>query len=182
MLNVLRGDDGAAAANVAISNTPLPFTVADDARVGGWTNKEQTSLTVSGGAFVANDCVGGKFSLALFRASTGTGIIHAVTVLDLDNQKVALDVFFFDSDPSASTFTNNTAVSLNSADRAKIIGKASIGAGDYANIASGIAVATVSNVGIPVDSGATVYVAIVTQATPTYTTGTMIVTVGALQD
>jgi hypothetical protein len=151
--------------------------------VGGFTQViNSAALTVSGGAFSQYDCVGGIQNWDVFRTGQDSGILSSVALVDADNQKAAIDLYVFSSNPSASTFTNNTAVSLNSADYAKIIAKVSITSGDYVNITSAIAVATVSSLGIPIYSAGNLYFALVTTGTPTYTSGSLRVSLGVLQD
>ena len=65
---------------------------------------------------------GNPLALKLLRSQTGTGILQSACIQDLSKQDGAIDVVFFDSNPSATTFTNNVALDINDADRPKIIG------------------------------------------------------------
>lgn len=83
----------------------------------------KSALVTTAGAYVTNDCVGGKITLpnavrnagdGLMFRSIGIGILSAVTP--------NFDLFFFDADPSASTLTDKTAFAVAAADVPKIIG------------------------------------------------------------
>jgi hypothetical protein len=186
ILQQLRGEvdvDGGGGQQITGDVTVTSGNVDVLGNVGGFTEVvNSAALTVSGGAFVPYDCVGGIQNWAVFRTGQDSGILSSIAIVDADNQKAALDLYVFSSDPSASTFTNNAAVVLNSADYAKIIAKASITSGDYANITAAIAVATVGSLGIPITSAGNLYFALVTTGTPTYTSGSLRVSLGILQD
>lgn len=81
--------------------------------------------TVTAGAYTAADCFGGKQTLtSAARASGGGGRIVAVSMFDEGANILASDieVIFFDSDPSASTLTDNDALAVADADGPKILG------------------------------------------------------------
>jgi hypothetical protein len=137
--------------------------------------------TIDTAAFSAGDNVGGR-NLIDGLGPFGTGVLKHVTITDFDNQKAALTIVFFDTLP-AGTFTNNAAFpSLVAADLARVIGKVEVAASDYTTI-NGRAVATVATSIVlwgaqptPAPDGASgsdkrsLYYAIQTSGTPTYTT------------
>lgn len=72
---------------------------------------------VTAGAYTNGQVVGGLISLSgAARANAGSGLIETVNV----NVKTALtapfDVLFFDTNPTNSTFTDNAALAVNTAD------------------------------------------------------------------
>lgn len=144
--------------------------------------------------YTAGDNVGGRMLIDGF-GTFGAGLLKDVTITDFDNQKAALTLLFFDSLPAA-TFTNNAAFpALAAADLAKVIGKVEIAATDYTTF-NGRAVATVATSislwgvqSTPAPDGGTgsdkrsLYYAIQTSGTPTYTTaGSLGVQLGVLMD
>lgn len=126
---------------------------------------------VDGNIYASGDLMGGKLTLSnAIRVAAGSGILQDIVVQDLTNQKAALDVVLFDSDPSTTTFTNNAALDVSDADLVRIIGHVSILASDYISFADN-AVATKSGLAMPVDvaAGRNLYACVVCRGTPTYT-------------
>lgn len=83
------------------------------------------SPTVAGTTHAANDVVGSKITLSgAARANSGAGIIQSVAVNITDNVTAAYDVFFFDTDPSGSTFTDDATLNLVAADLVNCCGVA----------------------------------------------------------
>ena len=145
-------------------------------------------------AYTAGDNVGGRLLIDGF-GPHGTGVLKHVTVTDFDNQRAALTILFFESLPAA-TFTNNAAFpALTAADLARVIGKVEVAAADYTTF-NGRAVATVPTSIVlwgvqptPAPDGGTgsdkrsLYYAVQTSGTPTYTTvGSLGVQLGVLLD
>jgi hypothetical protein len=141
------------------------------------------TIAAAGAAYHANDSVGPAFALTgLMRMDAGgSGCIDSITVGDAANQKIALDVTIFDSNPSGSTFTDNSATSIVAADVPKVVAKVSFVAGDYTSF-NAIAFATKSDLGIPVYSGTVPYAAVTTRGTPTYTASCLTLTFGVRRD
>lgn len=119
------------------------------------------------------------------RTQTGTGIVQSVVLQDLSNQSGAIDVVFFDSEPTATTFTNNAALDIADADLTKVIGVVNITSSDYATFADN-AVATVSTLGIPIKSlksnTLNIWIALVSRDTKTYVANEISLIIGILQD
>lgn len=75
------------------------------------------SPTVASTTHALNDVVGGKLTLSgAARFNGGSGLIQSVTVGVTDNVTVPYNVFFFDTDPTGSTFTDDAALSIVAAD------------------------------------------------------------------
>lgn len=135
--------------------------------------------TINTVQYSANDNVGGLMTVDAIGPAFGTGVLKHITITDFDNQKAALTILFFESLP-AGTFTNNSAFpNLATADLDKVIGKVEIAADDYTTF-NARAVATVEcsmNVWSRQQTAGpsegqdkrTIYYAIQTSGTPTYT-------------
>lgn len=129
--------------------------------------------TINTAQFTSGDAVGGKQTLtSAARVSSGTVILESLTLVDKGNQKAAMTVLFFNSDPSAATITNNSAFAF-STDVSKVVGKVNIVAEDYETIDS-IAIASVKAVALQIKASgsANLFAAVVTTGTPTYTSTT----------
>lgn len=131
-----------------------------------------TPVLTGAGAYSSGNAVGPKQTIAsAARKTTKTQImLQTLTVTDKANQKAALTILFFDSDPTAGTYTDKSALAL-STDLAKVIGKVNVAAADYETIDSK-AVACLKSIGLEMQltAGATtLYAAVLTTGTPTYT-------------
>jgi hypothetical protein len=74
-------------------------------------------------AYASGNVVGGLLTFTgAARAAAGAGLIQAASVLSKSVQTAALDLLVFSANPSASTFTDHSAVSINSADTDKLVG------------------------------------------------------------
>ena len=81
------------------------------------------ALTTSLSAYTAFDNVGGKLTFSdTIPIHIGSGAIVGARVFDLDSQIVPYELFLFDQDPSATTFTDNAAIDVADADLPKIAG------------------------------------------------------------
>jgi len=154
--------------------------------VGGYSValKDTTAVSASS-AYTAGDAVGGKRTITgALRTSNGSGILESITILDRANQKAAMELFIFDSDPSAATITDNSAF-VFSTDDLKVLAHVTIATTDYITINSK-AVATIKGLGTVLkgaNSNTSLYAALVTTGTPTYAATTDVqVIYGILQD
>jgi hypothetical protein len=141
--------------------------------------------TIDTAIYASGDLLGTKLTLtnAVRVASTG-GKIMSVTVVDQAKQSIALDVLFFEADPTGTTFTNNAALDVADADLLNAVGSVSVVAGDYIALADN-SLATVKNVNLrfKLDSGTSLYACLITRGTPTYAAATDIqLKVGVEQD
>lgn len=170
----------AVADNVRVINTK-----AEAVPVSGSTDILSPSITVSTSAYSANDVVGGKITVPnAMRVSGGTGILQSLCIIDKANQKAALEILIFDSDPSSGTYTDNGAFTWNATDGAKLIRRISVAASDYATFGTA-AIADISPGGkvLKATGSKNLYAVIVTTGTPTYAATTdLAVRWGILQD
>lgn len=101
----------------------------------------------------------------------GNGEIRSIAVIDKANQKVDLDLYFFDEAPENSVGSDNTAFTLNDADAPKLLGRVRVATADYISAGSDNALATKSDVSIMVSSIAgskSIFMLAVSRGTPTY--------------
>lgn len=131
-----------------------------------------TTVGVNNTLYTTGDVLGTKLTLNnVFARAGGTAILKSIFVQDKTKQSTALDVIFFDSDPSNSTFTNNSALAIADADLDKVIGTVSIVAGDYV-AGSDNSVATKGGLDVAMAPAAVtssgLYAVLVTRGGPTY--------------
>jgi len=175
----------------AAAAASVPVVIASDQiaglnNVGGYTVaiKDTTAVSTTP-AYTAGDAVGGKRTITgALRTSNGSGILESIQILDRANQKAAMELFIFDSNPAAATITDNAAF-VFSTDDLKVLAHVTIAATDYITINSK-AVATIKGLGIALkgaDSSTSLYAALVTTGTPTYAATTDVQLIyGILQD
>lgn len=174
---------GTVTVNQAVASA-LQATVSGN--VGGLTTviKDTTAVSTSP-AYSIGDAVGGKRTLtgALLKTN-GTAILESVTILDRANQKAAMTLFIFDSNPAAATITDNSAF-VFSTDDLKVIAQVSIGASDYVTTNSK-AIAQKTGLGVALNGAngdGNLYAALVTTGTPTFAATTDVqLEFGLLQD
>lgn len=123
--------------------------------------------------YTAGDCLGSLNTLAdAMRVNDGTGKLASISIRDIGDKKMPIDVWIFDAEPAASTFTNNAAPVIDAADLAKLVAKVSIVALDYSS-GGGVAIATKSGINLPVAAnGGTkdLYAVFIIQGVTTYAT------------
>ena len=130
--------------------------------------------TVTVGAYDANDCVGGILTITGAIRIAGAGaILQSIVLTDMAAQKKEMQVFIFNANPAAGTYTNNGALDIHDTDMGYCIGAIKIAATDYLEAADN-AVATVTNIGLICEpaSGTTLYAVVKTPDTPTYAAAT----------
>lgn len=152
--------------------------------VGGYTKIVRVDPTITAGAYSANDVVGGELAIPnAMRVPNGTGVLQSITVYDADNEKAALDFYFFQSAPAAA-LADNAAFAWTAGDEDLFLGMVSVAAADYVTATD--AVVSVRNIGLPVRAAAngnSLYCYVVATGTPTYTAATDLTFIfGFLQD
>ena len=153
----------------------------------GSTNIVSTTATVQAAAYSANDVVGGLITLTGVCVSAldrPTGIIHSVVITDKAAQDVDYDVVFFDTNPSNTTFTENSALTLSDTDLPTIVGVAQVTT-HVAFSASGVNILHGANIPFRITDTSTnaIYACIITRGAPTYaSTSDVTLRVGILQD
>lgn len=144
------------------------------------------TLAVSTSIYAALDIVGGKLTLSeAMRTKDGGGILQSITVVDDDNEKADLYILLFDSDPAGTT-TDNGAWTPAAGNPAKVLHRIDVLSSDYVTlVTSSLAVASIKNLGLPVEAsgGSSLYALIFAVGTPTYTATTdLTVRFGFLRD
>lgn len=143
----------------------FPVTVFDGTRVVDVTLSPDTSPLGANDVAVATQVI--KDALG---SDQEGGVLLSVQVIDKDDQKAALTLFFFDADVSLGTA--NAAPSITDADAARILGKVDVGTADYHDL-GGVSVASPAfdPFGLkPAPATRNIYVAVRNGAgTPTYT-------------
>lgn len=138
-------------------------------RVGKRSVRIAVTPTVSTSpAYTAADAVGGLLTFANAAANTGLGgVIQTVTIIDLGNQKPALQLYL-----SSLTFTptaDNAAFTISDGDAANSIGWIPIVAGDWQSNGAANAIACVRNVGLRFHPTTTsIFGQLQTTSTPTF--------------
>lgn len=131
----------------------------------------EVDVTVEAAAYAAGDLIGGKLSITVppWAAGGGAGfLIQSVAVVDQAKQSAALDVLFFNEDPSATTFTENAPLDVADGDMGKIVGFASLSVYTALNDNS---FGLIGNLALPcvlAAGGSTLYAAIVSRGAPTF--------------
>ncbi|MFN3652601.1 MAG: hypothetical protein ACK47B_23740 [Armatimonadota bacterium] len=136
----------------------------------GITKQAEAVPAIVPAAYAAGDVIGGKLSLAdVVRADAGTGILQGIVLTDKADQKAAVDIAFFDADPTGSTLTDNQPVSVVAADIGKLLGVVSIQASDYVDLGP-TAVAVKAAIALPFKLSAAriLYAVVIARGTPTY--------------
>ena len=151
----------------------LKAIASGDARMGGNTVVITPTITVDTAIYAAGDSIGGKITLTdAMRVSGGSGVLSGLTLLDRSNQKPALEIFIFDSDPTNATITDQSAFAF-STDDLKVIAKIVVTSTDWTTINSK-ATAELANLNrvVKASGSANLYAAIVATGTPDFVAGT----------
>lgn len=125
---------------------------------------------ISTGAYAAGDNIGGlmKFKGADLNGFD-KGYIQSLILADNDVEDAIIDLIFYSSDPSGSTFTDNAAQTIVDADLKKIIGSVTVSA--YVDFAAN-SVTTKTGLAMAFDKTDAIYCSMVMRSTPTYTATT----------
>lgn len=149
----------------------------------------QVQTVTASSAYASGNCVGGLLTFAGairtvpdgVTAKTG-GIINSVLITDASNNQTQFDVWFFDSDPTATTVTDKTLLALNAADRVRSIGFVSVNAWTGANSGGGLGQGLL-DLRFVLATGTTLYGILIARGTPTFaSTGDVQVRVVISQD
>jgi len=162
----------------------LCSTAFADTIISTKTTVLSSTPTIDTAIYASGDSIGGLITLTnAAYALTGSGFISYITIADKDREGADIDVVFFTSNPSATTFTNNAALTINDADLVKIACVVNVTT-DAIFVDNGVSY--VSSANCPFDLGynnTTLYAALVSRGTPTYTsTSDLTLRVGILQD
>jgi hypothetical protein len=173
------------AAVLAACQAATPAGEAHLGAVGGDSLSITPILAVTTAVYAAGNSLGGKLTLTnAMRLSGGSGIWQSCLIIDKDNQKPALDILLFDSDPTSGTYTDKMAIASLSTDAAKLIRRLSVAASDYVTV-NNVAIADLSAIGkvVKASGSANLFAVINNLSTPTFTSTTsFIVRFGFLRD
>jgi hypothetical protein len=131
---------------------------------------------ISTTAYSTGDQIGGVQELkAALGSESGAAIVDSIAIIDQDNQKSAIDIFFFSDLPTPNS-VDNGAVDFPQADLLNLLGVISVQGTDYA-VAKAVtnAVATVRNLKLHVKNTTaniqkvSIWAVAVARGTPTYT-------------
>jgi hypothetical protein len=137
-------------------------------QVGGYTKIISVTPTVEATPdYSDEDVMGGKLSIAgATRVAAGTGIISFISISSKVAVAQPVRFHFFKADPAATTFTENSTLSLNAADYDKLLAHVDILAADWVDLGTPD-LATKANINIPFNlaSGTTLYAVCTAQGT-----------------
>lgn len=147
--------------------------------------------TIQAAAYVAGDVIGGKltFSNAL-QTMVGSGYLVSVTVSDLAAQAVDLDLVVFKSDPSNTTFTENSALDIADADLSKVLTVVNLGSSSRFAFADN-SVHHISSLAVPLQGvsattsgiSGNLYGVLVSRGAPTFaSTSDLTISIGVSRD
>ena len=131
---------------------------------------EGSTIGVNTTAYADNDLVGEQFEMKVGHEGKGV-VLQGITLHDIDSQTAILEIVIWGKDPSGSTFTNNSAVTVVDADLPTIQAVVNVAAADYVAFADN-SIAIVKDLVIPLKSeaGNKYYVLFRSNgSTPTYT-------------
>lgn len=82
-----------------------------------------TATTLSAAAYADGDCLGSKLTFTnAARKAGGSGVVNSVAIYDLTMEAEDIELILFDTDPSSTTFTDNSALDIHDTDMAMIMG------------------------------------------------------------
>ncbi len=160
----------------AVSDTTTPMPAA------GVIQYVDVTLSLDTSAYGSGDLIADTQAVAsAVYQNNAKGVIQSVTVVDEDDQKAAIDIYFLSANNTLGT--ENSAPSISDANARDILGFVSVAAADYKDL-GGVSVACKTGVGIvvkPATDTTTIYVAVVSNAsTPTYTASGVKLRIGVL--
>ena len=139
------------------------------------------TLTLDTSAYAAGDVLAATQLLGTIMGASGQSrVLYSVAVLDADDQKQPMDVYILRSNVSIGT--ENAAISVSDANNIEMFGPVRILATDYIDV-GGCSRAVAPNPGLIVSSAPNsrdLYVAVVTQGTPTHTASGVVLRFGFL--
>ena len=166
----------------ASSAGDVPITLDGEAITTSGTTISQTP-TVTAGAYVADDAVGGLLTFANAAASTGGGgVIKTVIIVDDAGQDVELELWLFNQ--TFTAMADNAAWAPSEADLENVVGVISTEDSAQGWLAAGTPSVITIDVATRYDlTGTSLFGQLVTRGTPTFAaTDDVTVKVGLLQD
>jgi hypothetical protein len=136
-------------------------------------------------AYAAGQLLGAVQVFTPVVRNAGLGaIVDTVTLYDNSKQNAAIDVLFFNTATSSTTFTDKAAIAIAGVDLTTLAGHVSVLSTNYCSFNAN-SIATVSGVGLRLKPipGTIVYVALVSRGTPAYAnTADLSVAISCRQD
>lgn len=99
--------------------------------MGQYTTVAKPTITVDTSAYADGDDIAGKITVSVARGKGGAGLLTRLQLRSRTNITVQTFLHVFDRNPSASTFTKNSAMALASADYAKLLKTFVVAAADW---------------------------------------------------
>lgn len=149
---------------------------------GGFTNVIDVTMTLDTSAYASGDVLTDTVELAtMFRRHGLTGIIQSVQILDEDNQGQPLDIVFLNSNQSLGT--KNNPINLSDAIARTIVGMVKVESTDYFSLGNS-QFASKNGLGIAVkgDAITSLYMAMISRGTGTYSASGIRCKISVLQD
>lgn len=117
--------------------------------------------------YSAGDAVGGLMTFTSVCKTTNTIQVNSVTITDKANQAVAYDLQLFSSNPTNTTFTDNSALDVNTSDLAKLLPVISLNTTDhFSYVSNGISsLSSLDSGGFVTVSGGVIYGILVARST-----------------
>lgn len=164
-----------------ISNTnPVPVSLATGSPsttigtiAGRTANPSVTPTVTASSAYTANTVVGGLLTFANSVDTAGSGLLQSIVINSKSVQTAGFKLAVFNANPTASTFTDNVAPSINSADVNKLIGIYDL-SGTYSSALGTHTIYQYDSIGklFAIPSGTALYGALLTTGTPTFSSNT----------
>lgn len=141
------------------------------------------TLSLDTNAYADGDVLADTQEVAsAYRVATGRLYLKTVVVLDEDDQGQALDLIFLNANTSLGT--ENSAPNISDSNARNIIGRVSIGSGDFYDL-GGARIAVVDAAGLLMEAGSgstSLYVAAISRGTGTYSASGIRLKLGVVWD
>ena len=121
-----------------------------------------TTVAATASTYTTGDVIGGKLTLTNVLSGDSLGRLNSITLQMTESSTVRdLDVFIFDSDPSASTLTDSTGLDIDGADDEKVIAIFRFDSTEFNQSGSNAYATKQINMVVKAASGSTLYAALV---------------------
>jgi hypothetical protein len=136
----------------------------------GTVRNLSVAVTCEAAAYSTGDLVGGKITIPFATMHPGQGgFIRKVVLACKSSQTTALDIVFFNANPSSTTFTENGAIAVAVADFDKIIGGINVAVTTgWINVGTPSFAHSYPNIPFYVPAGTSLYAAIISRGSPTF--------------
>ena len=170
---------GVSLGKVSIDQT-IPGTT-NNVIAGGATVNPIATPVITAGLYATGTVIGGLMTFAN-AARVSSGRLDLVTINCKSSQTLAMDFVLFEANPTGSTITDKSAISIAVSDIGKVIGVVHIT--DWVNLGTpSIATAVGVNLPFVITSGTSLYGVLVARSAPTFSsTSDIIVELTILQD